>query len=375
MEIKINKESLLEGIGRTQSIVERRATMPILANILLEAEEGSLTIKATDLEVGLAGSYPAQVIRKGGITVPARKFYEIIRELSAEEVHLKSKENNWVEIRSGAAQFQVVGLDAAEFPALPSFEGASFVPLPATPLKVMLDTTAFAASTDETRYHLNGVYWQIKDKNLLRLVATDGHRLALTDWKSEEAGKLTPLGRGVILPRKGISELRRMLEEAGEGSIDAAFHKNHALFRTAGGFLMVRLIEGEFPDYEQVIPRGFNYKATFSREVMLFALRRVSLLSVEKGRGVKFSFSAPPKAELEVWARNPELGEARESLPVEFEGKGGFSIAFNARYIMDVLQVLRADKVSLEMADELSPGLIRPLSDEKHMSLIMPMRM
>lgn len=373
MEFLIKRDQLLAGIGRAQSIVERRHTMPILANVLLEAQGKEVTIKTTDLEVGLAGTYPAQVKKGGRITAPARKLYEIIRELAHEDVFLKTKENNWIELKCGSALFNVVGLDAAEYPALPSFDEVGFCPLPCKRLKDMLDMTVFAASTDETRYNLNGIYWELKSRNggkVLRLVATDGHRLSQIDW--DGAVQLN-LPAGVILPKKGVTELRRLLEDAeAEENVELSFQKNHGLFRRESQFLVVRLIEGDFPDYEQVVPKGAAKKATIIRETFLAALRRVSLLSAEKGKGVKFSFSS---SNLEVSARNPDLGEAQESLEVEFDSKEEFSIAFNAKYIMDVLSAIKAEKVVFEFNDELSPGVIKPVSDEKYLSLIMPMRM
>ena len=373
MEFLIKRDQLLAGIGRAQSIVERRHTMPILANVLLEAQGKEVTIKTTDLEVGLAGTYPAQVKKGGRITAPARKLYEIIRELAHEDVFLKTKENNWIELKCGSALFNVVGLDAAEYPALPSFDEVGFCPFPCKRLKDMLDMTVFAASTDETRYNLNGIYWELKSRNgdkVLRLVATDGHRLSQIDW--DGAVQLN-LPAGVILPKKGVSELRRLLEDAeSEENVELSFQKNHGLFRRESQFLVVRLIEGDFPDYEQVIPKGAAKKATIIREAFLAALRRVSLLSAEKGKGVKFTFAS---GNLEVSARNPDLGEAQERLEVEFAGEEEFSIAFNAKYIMDVLAAIKAEKVVFEFNDELSPGVIRPVSEEKYLSLIMPMRM
>lgn len=393
MEFVIKREQLLAGIGRAQSIVERRHTMPILANVLLEAQDKELTIKATDLEVGLAGTYPAQVKKAGRITAPARKLYEIIRELAHEDVFLKAKENNWMELKCGAALFNVVGLDASEYPALPIFEDVGFFSLSCKRLKDMLDMTLFAASTDETRYNLNGISWEVKGKNgvhpessprgdkagpepqrVLRLVATDGHRLSLIDW-DEAIPTLSGLNitGAVILPRKGVMELRRLLEDAeAEENVEVCFQKNHGLFRRGSHFLVIRLIEGDFPDYEQVIPKGVARKAILVREAFLSALRRVSLLSAEKGKGVKFVFTP---GNLEISARNPDLGEAQEKFEIEFGGKEQFAIAFNARYIIDILSVIKAEKVTFEFNDELSPGIIKPVSEEKHLSLVMPMRM
>lgn len=380
MEFTIASEDFLSAITRAQSIVERRVTMPILANVLLEAEGQSLTVKATDLEVGLAGAYPAKVKKAGKLTVPARKLYEILRELEEPEVWCKSRENNRLELKCGPSFFDIVGLEAGDYPSLPGLDASGYVSLSCRPLKEMLEMTVFAASMDETRYNLNGVFWEVKTwegKKGLRLVATDGHRLALVDRLAPEIESFQ-LPKGVILSRKGVAELKSLLTDAGEeDKIQVCFQKNHGLFKRPPLFLVVRLIEGDFPDYDQVLPKTVGKQATMAREKFLAVLRRVSLLSAEKGRGVKFKFA---EGLVEVSARNPDLGEAKESLAIEWAGPEELAIAFNARYIIDILSVLKADKITLEMTDELSPGVLRPVGDgerpgEGHLSLIMPMRL
>lgn len=386
MEFTIARDDFLSGISRAQRIVERRVTMPILANVLLEAEGQNLSIKATDLEVGLAGIYPAKVKKGGKLTVPALKLYEILRELEESEVWCKAKENNWIELKCGASFFNMVGLEASDYPPLPGLDATGYVSLPCRPFKEMLEMTLFAASTDETRYNLNGVFLEIKTwggEKGLRLVATDGHRLALVDWLAPEI-ETFQLPKGIIVSRKGVGELKNLLADAGEEErIQVCFQKNHGLFKRPPLFLVVRLIEGDFPDYEQVLPKTPGKKAIIPREKFLAALRRVSLLSAEKGRGVKFKFA---EGVVEISARNPDLGEAKESLAIEWPGPEDLAIAFNARYIIDVLSVLKADKVILEMTDELSPGVLRPVAEpsaaaplpgaaERHLSLIMPMRL
>ncbi|MEE8448179.1 MAG: DNA polymerase III subunit beta [Thermodesulfobacteriota bacterium] len=375
MEFNIARDDFLTIIGRVQSIVEKRHTMPILANVLLETDGDALVVKVTDQEVGLAAHHPALVKKPGRVTVPARKLYEILRELPSEDVYCRVKENNWLEVKCGPACFSITGLDASEFPTLPSVDEASYASLPCLPLKAMLEMTVIAASTDETRYNLNGVFWEFRANdgpNLLRLVATDGHRLSLMDWGHAGLEALS-LPKGVIVPRKGIAELRNLVADAQEGEeLQLCFHKNHGLFRREPFFLIVRLIEGDFPDYEQVIPKVIGKRFTLTREAFLAAMRRVSLLAAEKGRGVKLAFKG---TSLEISARNPDLGEASETLEVKSETEEELAISFNARYIIDILSALKADEVVMELTDELSPGVIRPLSDERQLSLIMPMRM
>lgn len=400
MEFTIDQVQLVRGLQRTQSIVERRSTMPILANVLLAAERGEpgdgghvelpgsgsrveqpgdsvrgrVEFAATDLEVGVRTSVPAEVSTPGRLTLSAKKLYEIARELPPGPIRIAARENLYAELSAGRVVVTLVGLAAEEFPALPAKGDVPLAPLDLPTIRTMIERTLYAASSDETRYNLNGVYLERVETDgaaVARMVATDGHRLALVD--RPVVGGLEGLGRGMILPRKGLQELKRLLDEgAGEDEVAlrAAFRENSGLFLVGETLLVMRLIEGAFPDYRQVIPRGSDGGARIDREALVRALRRVSIVSAERSRVVKLAL-APGR--LEVSTTNPDLGEAKEELEVDYAGHA-LAVGFNARYLLDFLGALDAETVVVDLQDETSPGLFRGVGEEGLLGVIMPMR-
>ncbi len=372
MNFAIEKEFFLKGLARIQGIVERRNTIPVLANVLIETHEGEICLTATDLEVGMRSFYPAKIKESGRITVSAKKLYEIVRELPEGELSFKAKENCWIEIRSGKAIFNIVGLSPEEFPHFPDTAQQGFISLPPETLREMIDKTTFAMSTDETKYNLNGIFFRsFSDDQVhhLSLVATDGHRLSKIE-REIPAVDIPQLHKGVIFPRKGIMELKKMSEE-GEGNLELGFIENSAVIRRAKTVVVMRLVDGEFPEYERVIPRDNEVSAIIPTAVFLQALRRMAILSSEKSRGVKISLQP---GVLEVSSSNPEFGDAREEIGVDFDGQA-LSIGFNARYLLDILQSMEAEKVDLRLKDNLSPGLLVPEEEGNYLAVIMPMRL
>ncbi len=368
MQIKAKRGDLLATLYWTQSIVERRNTMPILANVLIETRKEELRITATDLEVGVRGEIESEIEKEGTVTVNAKKLYEIIREVPTEEVHVKRLENEWVEIRSGKSIFKIVGMDAREFPQFPSFDAKSLSTTAASILRGMIEKTIFAVSTDETRYALTGVFVEQADAGKVRMVATDGHRLAFDEQALGSVG----LNKGVILPRKGLSELKKLLDAAEEGVVSIGFKENMGLVTKDKVELFMRLIDGDFPDYTKVIPKGNPYFAKLDRDELLQALRRVSILSNERYKGVKMDFT---EQRVLISASNPDLGEATEEVQAEYKGKP-LSIGFNARYLIDVLSVLNSDgEIDIELKDELSPSVIRKSDSDGYLYVLMPMRL
>jgi DNA polymerase-3 subunit beta len=366
--MQIKREDLLAALYWTQSIVERRNTMPILANALIEAGNGTIQVTATDLEIGVRKIVEGQVTDDGQVTLNARKLYEIVREAPEEWIQLKEVGSGWVEIRSGKSVFRMVGMDAKEFPQFPSFEGEKLIPFPAKILREMIEKTLFSVSLDETRYTLNGVFAEEVEGGKLRMVSTDGHRLSFI----ERAIGPVKLGRGVILPRKGLAELRKLLEDSEDGEVAIAFKDNLGLVRKDALELFMRLIEGEFPDYRKVIPASNPSEIRVDQKELFQALKRVSILSSERYRGVKLELTQKKMA---ISTSNPDLGEALEEIEVDYSGKS-LSIGFNARYIMDVLAVLGEEgEVKIKMRDEVSPGVIQKEGDEDHLYVIMPMRL
>lgn len=368
MELKAKRGDLLATLYWTQSIVERRNTMPILANVLIEAQKGDIRVTATDLEVGVRGQVEGEVVKEGTITVSAKKLYEIVREVPNDQVQIKRLDNDWVEIRSGKSVFKIVGLDAKEFPQFPTFDSKGLSSMPASTIRQMIERTIFSVSTDETRYSLNGVYVEQNDGGKVRMVATDGHRLA---FEEKDIGSLG-LTKGVILPRKGLSELKKLLESGEDGVVSLGFKENMGLVIKDKVELFMRLIDGDFPDYTKVIPKGNPNIAKLDHDELLQALRRVSILSSERYKGVRMEFS---DGKVSISANNPDLGEAVEDIEAEYKGKA-ISIGFNARYMIDVLGVLTGDgEIDIELKDELSPSVIRKNGVDDYLYVLMPMRL
>jgi DNA polymerase-3 subunit beta len=362
MKFSATKEKLLEGLQQVQNVVSTRTTLPILSNVLLQAKEGAVHLTTTDLDVGVRGSFEANVDKVGATTLPARRLFTIIRELPSSEISVEVDGKNAASIRSGQSFFKILGLPEEEFPPLPKFENAKVVTMRQKDLHDGLRKTAYAISTDETRYVLNGVLFSFKE-NKLTLVATDGRRLAMLDIelefpRSHEAE--------IIVPTKAVTELQRLLKDDGEvkisvGSGQIAFDLNNTL-------LVSKLIEGNYPNYKQVIPSEAKERVTLERETFLNSLRRVSLLASDKSNSIKLSFS---KNNIEITANTPEVGEARESLPVAYKGRD-FSIAFNPEFLMAPLRNLTEDEVFFDLIDEMSPGVLK--IQTPFLYVLMPMR-
>jgi DNA polymerase-3 subunit beta len=372
MQFTIEKEVLLRGLARIQGIVEKKTTLPVLSNVLLEASDGEICLTATDLEVGMRSIYPAQIQSEGRTTVSAKKFYEIVKELPGGEVSFRSRDNSWVEIRSGKALFNIVGLPADEFPHFPKLNKNDLLPMDGEELCEMIEKTFFSVSTDESKYNLGGIFMKAVDeagRKLLRMVATDGHRLALVQRPiSVDPG--AELTRGVILPRKGIIELRKIAEES-TGTIFVGFLENNVVIQRDATTVVMRLVDGEFPDYNRVIPKQQGFQATIRCDIFLHALRRMVIVSSDKTRGVKLILKP---GVLEISSSNPELGEAQEEIEVEYDGPE-ISLGFNARYLIDILNAQNESAIFLQLRDNLSPGVLQPVKDADTLAVVMPMRL
>ncbi|HYS16531.1 MAG TPA: DNA polymerase III subunit beta [Candidatus Binatia bacterium] len=363
MEVVIDRDAFLKGLQMVQNIVEPRQTLPILANILLEAEGESVRLTATDLEVGARVSVPAKVGAKGAITVSARKLAEIVKELPAAAVALKVSENVTVSLRCGGATYRLVGLPPDDFPPVVPASPQSWVTLEAKILREMLTQTSFAVSHDETRYALNGVLFAFQGKDV-RMVATDGHRLA-SSTRSLGQGIASATG---IVPRKAVTEIMRVIG-AGE-EVQIAITENQFVLQMPNFVMTARLIEGQFPNYEAVIPRTHPGRLSAARASLSAALRRVAVMAEERNKPVKLALSP---ASLKVTASSQDLGEAEEILEVEYAGEE-MVIGFNSRYLLDAMAALERDQVVLEIKDAQSPGVIKSVEDEGYCCVIMPMR-
>jgi len=362
MKLAVTKEALLEGLLRTQNVVSNRPTLPILTNALLEATEDGLWITTTDLEVGIRCRVEARVEKTGSTTIPARKLVSIIRELPASEIVLDVDSKNVASIRCGASFFKVYGLPKEEFPAFPDPKETKSLTIRQSELKDGLRKTSYAISTDEARYVLNGILFSLFE-NKLTLVATDGRRLALFDsdleFPKSDEGEF-------ILPTKAVTELQRLLGDDGDVVISSS--TNLVSFELDGAKLVSKLVEGNYPNYRQVIPGEARERIGLEREAFLNCVRRVSILSSDKTSSVRLNFT---RNMLDITANTPEVGEAKESMSINYKG-GDVSIAFNPEFLMDPLRNLSNDEIFLELIDEMSPGVIKIATP--FLYVIMPMR-
>ncbi len=376
MELKIKQSDFLEALKWTQGIAEKKSAMPVLSNVLLSAEDKGLAILATDLELSLKIHTPCQVFKKGRVLVNAKGIFDIVREAPQKEIKLTGQKDA-VEVTSGKSEFKVLGMPPAEFPAFPDSSDHTLVGFSGSQLMEMIDKTSYAVSTDESRYALNGVYLErptgSDKKAILRMVATDGHRLSYIDREVEKSFKLE---EGVIVPRKGLSLLKKLAEEAGAGLKLGLGKRELMVVREADAdelqlTAFVRLIEGKFPKYDQVVPKGNKRTLTLPRKSLIGALRRADIMAQDRAHPVSFSISP---GHLEISSSNPDLGEVREDLEAEYKGET-FQVGFNARYFLDVLNIIQDEQIVLEMGDELSPCLMRSEFDRGFLALIMPMRL
>ncbi len=368
MNLTISKEQIMHGLQAVQNVVSTRTTLPILSNVLLEAEGDRLKLTATDLDVTVTCAVEAQVKKPGSTTVPVKKLFGIVRELNNGDIELEVDEKNNCSIRSGASFYKINGLAAEEYPPMPKFKDEKKVSLKQETVKAMMRKTSFAISTDESRYVLNGIFMSLKDHKLT-MVATDGRRLALVD----EEVDVTEQSQGeFIVPAKAVNELNRLLQ--GTGELEIRYSENQAAFNLKDdkGFsilIVSKLIEGNYPNYRQVIPGEAKERVSLVREEFLHALRRAEIMTSEKSNSVKLSFT---KNNLAITANSPEVGEARESIAVNYKGKD-MAIAFNPKYMIDPLGSLTEDEVFFELIDELSPGVLK--INAPFLYVVMPMRL
>ncbi|NDC24526.1 MAG: DNA polymerase III subunit beta [Proteobacteria bacterium] len=379
MKFIVSKTDMLLGLQRVQNVVERRTTMPILSNALLKAENSTLSLSATDLEVGIQSLLPATVKDSGAITVKARSLLDIVRELPETQISFQTKENSRLEITAKKSVFNIVGLPAEDFPEIPGFnseEQVPFVRMDGRTIVKMLDKTLYAASTDEARYHLNGVYFEtvedkLKDQKAFRMVATDAHRLALVDSAEAlfEESSWKMFQNGIIVPRKGLNELRRLLSEGVEDFF-VSIKGKMLLLKREGLFLSMRLIEGKYADYRRIIPETMPHGIKVDKESFLASLKRISLMSSDKSRSLTFTLSP---GILQLSSQSPELGDAQEEIAVDYQGEE-MKIGFNSRYLIDAVSSIEGENVILELKGKQNPGVIRSCSGDNHTSVVMPMR-
>lgn len=377
MELNIRQTELLKELQLLQGIVERKNTIPILANVLIEAEAGASEVRlaATDLEVGLRSRCAAAVVEGGSVTLPARKLYEIVRALPDTEIRIAEPSAGTVKVTAERFDSRIQTLPREDFPSMPDAAGEDTARLASVRLAEMIARTQFAITGEDTRFFLNGALFLLSSSSM-SLVATDGHRLAL----ASAAGKGAEDGAGgdegepsrVILPRKTLSELARLLGEDGAEEVAYEQGENHLFFAVGARQLISRTIDAQFPAHERVLPKGNDKRIEFDRDRLVGTLKRVALLSNERSRAVKFRIDA---GGVEISSSSPDVGEASEVLAVEYEGPRT-EICFNAQYVLDFLGVVDSDSVVLDFKDEVSQAVLSPLSTEgcEYTYVIMPMR-
>jgi DNA polymerase-3 subunit beta len=374
MKFKISQDHFVNGLQQVLNVVGTRSTMPILNNVLIEAKDGRISLTTTNLDLAIRCHIKADVSEEGGITLPVRKLANIIRQLPQKEVFLETGKNNQAKITSGGSLFKVMGIAVDEFPSLPTFENRHVFDLDQTEVQRMLKHVSYAQSTDENRYILNGVYFNFSDEKLT-LVATDGRRLALTSLETEisedNAGSL-------ILPAKTVAELERLLGKG--GAVKIAFNDRQVAFEIGISdtgdtglvdhlYLVSKIVEGNYPNYRQVIPKETEHRVKIERELMEECVNRAALVTSDKSNSVKLKMS---KNLLEISGSSSEYGESHESMAIAYDGPE-VQVAFNPAFLVDPLRALDKDEVFFEFKDELSPGLFKTL--DSFICVIMPLRL
>ena len=374
MKLTVSKSEMQEKLANIQNIIEKKNTMPILSHFLLNVGKKGSSIIATDIETALKEPIEAGVEKEGKICIPARKLFEIVREMEG-DLLMETVDDQWLKVRSGASDFRLACLPAGDFPAWPSALGAEVeeITVDAPMLLEMIEKTIYSAGESDTRYTLNGLLFHAKpENNSLTVVGTDGHRLALITRKMDGAVKEE---KKLIVPRKAVSELRRFLPagDAGEGEaaqIRMSVGEKHLLFSVGSIQFLTRLIDGSYPNYENVIPQSNEKKMTIGKDIFSKVLRRVSVMSRERASAVRFDLE---EQKLTVSSSSPDLGEAKEEVPVDYKDDK-LSLGFNARYMLDVIAAISSDNVVLELQDPLSPVLVKEDGNEDYKCVVMPMR-
>jgi len=365
MNFETNKESFLKTLTKIQGIIEKKHTIPILSNVLLELKSDQLIVTATDLEIGLRSFLKVKTYSEGKITVSAKKLYEIIREMPNKTINFTAKNNFWIEITCEKSVFNLVGLSSDEFPNFPEINENSLNEIDNEDFNKMIDKTIFSVSNDESKYNLNGIF--LKNEEKLVMVATDGHRLSYCC--NEKFKNMTIFNQGIILPKKGIYEFKKIVNK--EQSLFIGMNENNFTIKNDNAILIMRIVDGEFPDYNKVLPKKCDNYSTINKLDFLHALKRISILSSEKLRGVKFNLE---KNKLIITSSNPDYGDAKEEIDIKYSGEE-ISIGFNSKYILDILNSIEDEFINFHLKDNLSPGMIEPVDDSNFLSVIMPMRL
>ncbi len=371
MEIKISREDLLKCVSRVQSIIERKSNMPILSTILLTAGGSQVSISATDLELGFQQMLQADVIQEGSVTVSGRKLFEILKESKASQFHIKEKQDNWIYLSDGVAQFNLACLPSDEYPVFAEPEGVATVPADGEMISEMINKTIYSVTREDAGFKLSGIFTQKIEENgrsFLRMVSTDGHRLSKIDKPFEQLEQLE-LKEGILIPKKGMTELNKMTAEG--GTVHLGFKDKSFIAKRENVFLIIRLLDNKFPDYRSVIPKETKNEINISRIVLLDAMKKMLILSSERYKAVRIILE---ENIMELISTNPDLGEANEKIQVEFNGDR-LDAGFNPQYFIEMLQSMESDTIRIGFLDGSKPCILTGDADEGFLGLLMPMKL
>ncbi len=372
MRVTVRKTDILPVLSRIQGITGRKTNLAITTNVLMRTTDAGLCLCATDLETGFEGNYPAKVEAHGTVAINSRKLFEIFKDFPSDEILLQEKENHWIEIGNKNVEYHIVGLNPEDFPEIPKIESADFFEIDSFVLSEMIaKSVIIGAATDDRRTHIIGVYAERiveNDKKILRLVSTDGSRLSKADFVFDPSADFSA-GPGVLIPKKSLVEVGKFLET--EGNVRSAFKDNNFIVKKDSETLIIRLLEGEFPKYSDIIVKPAGHNLIMDRQMFLMMLKRMSIFSSEEYKGVIFNFD---DNQLTISSTNPEIGESKEDMPIEFKGKK-ITVMFNPKFFIDTMNVIDDEKVSLNIVNEERPCLIEGEKDKSYLSVIMPMRL
>jgi DNA polymerase-3 subunit beta len=371
MKFKIKKNDVLDVLSKVQGITGRKSNLLITSNVLLKTMDDGIQLTATDLETGFEGFYPATIESQGMLTINARKFYEIVREFPSEEIQISEAENYWIKIGNKNVKYNIVGLNPGDFPETPQLEDVEFFSIDSDVFRKMIEKTIIVTgSIEEKRSHITGIYFVIlhkEDENIVRMVSTDGNRLSKADCVFDKDISL-PQEPGILIPKKGMNEVIKFLDAS--GTVQIGIKKNNFIIKKDHETIIIRLLEGDFPEYEDIIQRKNFHMIHMNRKPFLMMLKRMSILSSEDYKGVIFNFK---KNDLVITTTNPDLGESKEDMAIDYQGDP-VEVAFNPRYIIETLGVIHTENVVVNLLDNEKPFLIEGENDDTYLSVIMPMR-
>ena len=371
MKITVKKGDLLPVLAKIQGLTGRKTNLAITTNLLLKTIKSGISLSATDLETGFEGFYPAAVESEGIIAINARKFYEIVRDFPSEDIDLNEIENHWIEIGNEHVEYHIVGMNPDDFPEIPKIEAVEFFDLDSQALTRMIERAVIVSgASDDKRAHIIGVFAERiseADQKIFRLVSTDGSRLSKVDYNFDKDAGL-PAGSGVMIPKKGLVEVNKFLDS--DGSVQVGFKDNNLIIKKDSETLIIRLLEGTFPEYADIVLKTEGNDIYMDRQLFLMMLKRMSILSSDDYKGVIFNFSDD---KLVITSTNPDIGESKEDMTIEFSGEP-ITVMFNPRFFIDTLSVVDDEKILISIVNEEKPCLIKGEKDQTYLSVIMPMR-